>query len=106
LVPVISPDVYVEGEVTNPGAFEYQPGLTVSDYIGMAGGPTDVANLKKISIYRKGKKIRYNQSLVVESGDKIYVPRQMLKFWQDYLEIGQVLTSIVLSWLTYLAVRR
>jgi len=106
IVPVIAAEVYVEGEVTSPGAFDYQPGLTASDYIGMAGGPTDVANLKKASIYRKGERITYNSDLVIEPGDKIYVPRQMLKFWQDYLTIGQVLTTITLSWLTYIAVRR
>jgi len=105
VVPGISGDVYVNGEVVNPGPFDYQAGLMAGDYIGMAGGPTDVANLSHTSIKRGRDKLRYRSDMIIEPGDEIYVPRQTFKFWQDYLQIGQVITSIVLSWLTYMAIR-
>lgn len=35
--------VAVSGEVLNPGAFQYRPGLGLDDYLGMAGGANDAA---------------------------------------------------------------
>jgi protein involved in polysaccharide export with SLBB domain len=42
-VPKRPSTVAVTGEVLNAGAFAYKPGLTVDDYIDMAGGETDAA---------------------------------------------------------------
>ena len=39
---------YVNGEVKNPGSFDYQPGLTIDKAIAIAGGFTDRASRKKI----------------------------------------------------------
>jgi protein involved in polysaccharide export with SLBB domain len=35
--------IAVSGEVLNPGAFQYRPGLGIDDYLAMAGGPNDAA---------------------------------------------------------------
>ncbi len=40
--------VSVVGEVVRPGSFDYQQGLRLSDYLGMAGGPTDHAAVQKV----------------------------------------------------------
>lgn len=42
-VPKRPSTVAVSGEVLNPGAFQYRPGLSVSDYLAMAGGTNDAA---------------------------------------------------------------
>jgi len=43
-VPKRPSTVTVTGEVLNNGAFAYKPGLTVSDYIRLAGGEGDAAD--------------------------------------------------------------
>ncbi|KPJ49333.1 hypothetical protein AMJ40_05720, partial [candidate division TA06 bacterium DG_26] len=50
VIPSLKEKVYVTGGVNNPGAFNYQSTFTVTDYIGLAGGPSSRANLKKIEV--------------------------------------------------------
>lgn len=40
--------VFIQGEVNNAGAFDFQPGLTVRKAIALAGGMTERASRKKI----------------------------------------------------------
>jgi len=42
--------VSVLGAVNRPGAVDYQHGLRLSDYVGMAGGPTNRAEVDSVSI--------------------------------------------------------
>jgi polysaccharide biosynthesis/export protein len=42
-IPKRPSTVAVSGEVLNSGSFQYKPGLTVDDYVRMAGGTTDAA---------------------------------------------------------------
>ena len=39
-VPKRPSTVAVSGEVLNPGSFQYRPGMSLNDYMDMAGGPT------------------------------------------------------------------
>jgi protein involved in polysaccharide export with SLBB domain len=103
-IPAINAVVYVEGQVTNPGPYVFQPNLRVSDYIGFAGGTRAEGSRSNISIQRGEKRISAAGDPVVEQGDRIYVPRIFLKFWEDYLEIGSVFASVLISYLTYRAV--
>lgn len=43
-------EFYISGEVTKPGGYPFQPGLTVRRAIALAGGLTERASEKKISI--------------------------------------------------------
>lgn len=47
---------YIHGEVKLPGAYPYQPGMTVNQAIALAGGFTERASKDKISISREGDK--------------------------------------------------
>lgn len=47
---------FVDGQVGRPGAYPYQPGLTVRKAITIAGGLRDRASLKKIFVVREGDK--------------------------------------------------
>ncbi len=49
---------YVNGEVNQPGGYDYQPGLTVAKAIAIAGGFTDRASRSKIYLTQpnNGKK--------------------------------------------------
>ena len=45
---------YIGGEVSRPGGYPYQPGLTVQQAITVAGGPTEWASSSKFQILREG----------------------------------------------------
>ncbi len=100
VIPSVNAIVYVQGQVVNPGAFPFQPNLKASDYIGLAGGPLAEANMSGAYIVRGKKKLSVKKDPIIEEGDRIFVPRQVFKFWQDYVEIGSVAVSILISYLT------
>ncbi len=83
--------VFITGEVRQPTAQEYTPGMTLSQAIIQAGGPTEFAKRSKIEIKRKAPdgsvtvlradfdKILRGQSPDIElrPGDLIYVHRRL-----------------------------
>ena len=101
VVPPINTLVYVEGEVTKPGAYTFTPNLRVQDYIGQAGGPTDVASPKNVYVVRKDRRVRATDNPTVEPGDIIMMPRTGFKWWQDYVTVisavGIPVASILVS---------
>jgi len=44
---------YIHGEVKEPGAYPYNPGMSVNQAIALAGGLTERASEEKIYLYRK-----------------------------------------------------
>ncbi|MEO0225602.1 MAG: SLBB domain-containing protein [candidate division WOR-3 bacterium] len=103
VIPPKNSYVYVMGEIANPGPYPYQPNLRMSDYIAMAGVKTTGDQYPKIKgskLKRGKKKFSYRDNPVVEPGDEIFVPRVTFKFWQDYLQIASVATTILISYLT------
>lgn len=68
---------FINGEVKNPGGFNYQPGLTVRKAASLAGGYTKRANLRKIYIIAendpKQKQKQVDQRTLVKPGDIIIV---------------------------------
>jgi polysaccharide export outer membrane protein len=78
--------VSVLGAVRNPGVFELKEQSTVAELLASAGGPTPVADLRRVTITRPdgGKTIIANlastrtgelsQNVAVEPGDLIVVP--------------------------------
>ena len=103
IIPSVNAIVYVQGQVTNPGAFAFQPNLKASDYIGLAGGPMGDAHMSGVTIYRDKEKLSGKKNPIIEQGDRIMVPRQIFKFWQDYIEIGAVFASLLIAYLTLTA---
>jgi len=86
--------VVILGEVKKPGTYSFPPGsnrLTLLQAISMAGGFSDIANIKKIKIIRKlkngrSKKINANADSIIsgkdedvelEAGDIIHVSESM-----------------------------
>ncbi len=99
-VPSVPIVVYVQGQVVNPGSFDFLPNLRASDYIGLAGGPLAEASMGTAYIQRGKKRLPVNDDPVIEQGDRIVVPRVIFKFWQDYVEITAVFASLLISYLT------
>ncbi len=98
VIPSLPHEVGVEGEVKSPGTFPYIAGATVDYYIAAAGGLTERAHTKGIKVKRGREYIPCNADLKIEPGDIIYVPRIGFKWWEDYLEVGSTMLSLILSW--------
>lgn len=47
---------YIHGEVRKPGAYAYQPGLTINQAIALAGGLTERASRDRIALSREANK--------------------------------------------------
>jgi polysaccharide export outer membrane protein len=81
---VQSKKYYITGEVHRTGTFPLVVPVTVLEALTNAGGFREFANLKKITILRKGKVLKFNytevikgknmeQNILVENGDYIVV---------------------------------
>ena len=66
--------IFVSGFVNTPGPFKYFPGYNVGDYIGFAGGISEIGSSNKIFLIRKNEKIKSNDLEIVLPGDQIFVP--------------------------------
>jgi competence protein ComEA len=57
LAPAPAGDIYITGEVNNPGIYPLKPGDTLEDILRAAGGATDDADLSRVelSIPEKGE---------------------------------------------------
>jgi polysaccharide export outer membrane protein len=68
---------FINGEVNSPGSFAYQPGLTVSRAISLAGGLTERASDRKIYLIQEGQgeadRIRVDLDHEVGPGDTISI---------------------------------
>jgi len=45
---------YIHGEVEKPGAYPYNPGMSINQAIALAGGLTERASEEKIYLYKEG----------------------------------------------------
>jgi polysaccharide export outer membrane protein len=76
--------VYVEGQIARPGAITLATGLTATQALALAGGPTATANLRAVLVNRAdGSKVRLNvnrvhrgvaEDVVLGSDDHLIVP--------------------------------
>jgi polysaccharide export outer membrane protein len=68
---------FIQGEVARPGSFPYQPGLTVSKAISLAGGLTERASDRKIFLVPDGgavaERMRVSLDDLVGPGDTITI---------------------------------
>ncbi|MDZ7374218.1 MAG: SLBB domain-containing protein [candidate division KSB1 bacterium] len=97
-LPVIQRDVYVSGAVQNPGNLPFMPGFRALDYVGMAGGSRESANVRALRVYhRRTGKWATGPNEEVERGDFIFLPETPRRRWIDYLSITSGIASIVLA---------
>lgn len=82
--------VHVFGQVTRPGSFNLDGEMDLFDALVLAGGPTDLANLKDVRLYYRGRRQAEMASINMEKymnrstplplmlhpGDAIFVPRK------------------------------
>ncbi len=72
---------FIGGEVRSPGFYPLPPDLTVMKALGVAGGPTDRANRRKIRIQRvvngRQVEIKADDATLILAGDTIVVHRRI-----------------------------
>jgi protein involved in polysaccharide export with SLBB domain len=91
---VLSPlvRVFIGGEVRQPNVYNVPPGTTLSQVIGLAGGPTDRAALERVQVWRTNDHRTFNllradgiaAQVPIHSGDQVLIPRTR-SFFQDFL---------------------
>ncbi len=100
--------VSVFGGVRSPGVFATDPTQTLVDVIARAGGFTDRAKPDDIRIIRRGVVLPFNaramlnggddSSIVLQSGDRIYVPQRSGISFSNFAMAAQLLlTAAVLA---------
>jgi protein involved in polysaccharide export with SLBB domain len=94
---VIEEQVYVVGNVKEPGPYPYLRNRSVSDYIGLAGGGDNRAKLSRTVVHRRQEQLDAKRVEAVQPGDMIVVPEKRLKWWQDYVAILTAVSSVVLA---------
>ncbi len=98
IIPMLRRYVYVSGAVQAPGNQPFMEGFTVLDYVGMAGGTRESANIGAAKVFhvRTGKWAKGPRE-PVERGDFIVVPETARRKWMDYLSITSGIASIILA---------
>jgi polysaccharide export outer membrane protein len=76
-----APQVFVSGEVRNPGAYSYRPGLSVRQLVSMAGGLTPEGSLGRLRAIRKkdgrSREVKIGLDDPVQPGDTLVVRRKL-----------------------------
>lgn len=105
--------VYVYGEVSRPGRYNYFSGKKLSDYINLAGGPATAANLAYVTVTRNenGRSKSYyidaynimfkgdgTNDMQILQGDIIQVPKN----WFYFSDFASFANMVLLS-LTFYA---
>lgn len=70
---------YIHGEVKKPGAYPYNPGMTINQAIALAGGLTERASEEKIFLYKEGnnsEQSKVNLDTKVAAGDTIKIEQR------------------------------
>ncbi len=102
LIPKLSQEVTVLGEVQNPTSHVFRAGLTRDDYIARSGGATQLADGKRIYVVRANGDVvsgqrtgwfRRSQSVEIRPGDTIIVPLDTERV--RALPLWQAVTTII-----------
>ena len=107
LIPNITQQVYIQGEISNPGAIRYSPNKSIGYYINNSGGALKSADLGNIFIiHPNGETTNLNSNsrlsflvqdkpVLVYPGSIIYVPRE--SNLASSLEVATIWAPIISS---------
>jgi protein involved in polysaccharide export with SLBB domain len=98
-IPFKPGSVNILGSVNNPGLVSFEEGLSINEFINLAGGFTVYANKKDIFIiYANGiakKKTRFISPKVFEGSTIMVSASQLVVQETDYLAVSQQIASII-----------
>ncbi len=101
--------IYVMGELRMPNAYPFEEGRKLTDYLALAGGPTEEANLKKCYIFAEDSNVPRqvinlkevfddkdrSQNLLLKPNDTILLERRSGFIVSEWVEISQIFSIIV-----------
>ncbi len=97
-IPSHRNQVYVRGEVFQPGPYPYLANYHAQDYAGNAGLLETSKSLKNLYVIRaETGEIEKGKKVIVENGDVVVVPRKTRETWKDILSIVTPIVSVALS---------
>jgi len=95
--------VAVNGFVQAPGGYQYIPGYTCSDYIGLAGGNTVQGDIDRVRVRHMNGEIEKGLQVTINPGDVIIVPRSRKNIFFGESSVLGIITSVASLYLTYIA---
>lgn len=100
VIPNLISEVYVQGEVLNPGSFPFTVNMKAKDYAGMAGLIEKAVDIDDLKVIRAAtSRVEEGGDVIVEKGDTIIVPRKFRETLKDYVSI--ILPVLNIALLTY-----
>ena len=91
IIPINTQQIYIFGEVNNPGASRYKPGQTIQDYLESSGGILDSADSTNVYVvHPNGELNRLDNTsrlsflnnrgndILIYPGSVIYIPRKVI----------------------------
>lgn len=103
LVTLSSAPITVSGFVNLPGAYQFSYGYTVGDYIGIAGGASEMGSIKSGVLFRNNEKYPLDLNQYVRSGDQIYIGEKFINKLLGKSSMMQTITALTSIYLTYLS---
>jgi protein involved in polysaccharide export with SLBB domain len=109
LIPKRPSYVMVTGQVFNPTAVSYAPGHNAAWYLKQAGGPTEMANRKKIFVVRANGAVISDTSglftgngldVRLNPGDMVVVPERILNksgSFKNLADAASLISSVALA---------
>jgi protein involved in polysaccharide export with SLBB domain len=98
-IPQRPSTVTVSGEVLNAGAFRYEPGLSVADYVRRAGGTTQSADSSRVFVVLPDGTARPEEQNwlsigenAIPPGSTVIIPRDLRPF--DFTQMALTVTQI------------
>ena len=95
--------VAVNGFVQAPGGYQYMPGYTCSDYIGLAGGNTIQGDIDRVRVRHLNGEVEKGLSVQISPGDVIIVPRTRKNVIFGESSILEIITAVASVYLAYIA---
>lgn len=101
-IPNITPSISVIGEVFVTTTYAFKDGLSVSDYIDLAGGAREFGDVSRVYIVKANGSVSVpkttfwfseNGQQLLEPGDTIVVPRDVTNY--DNISLWQGVTQII-----------
>ncbi len=105
-IPKRPATINVSGEVLNPGAFQYRPDYTLSDYTSLAGGMTQGADEDRVFVVLpdgSAQPVRQSwiafQDRAIPPGSTIIIPRDLnpFNFTQFATTIATIVSQLAIS---------
>jgi protein involved in polysaccharide export with SLBB domain len=105
IIPTLTQQVYIYGEVNNPGAIRYKSGHSVNEYLINSGGQLESADRENIFVIHPNGEINRisnarlsflnnrSNDILIYPGSVIYIPRKV--FTRDPAMIASIWAPIV-----------